>query len=495
MQDRILTFDTAEGQSCDVRNFVTSGLLVDGQWKDAASGRRFEVVDPATCEAFTDVAEAGVEDVDAAVAAARAAAPGWAGTSPTDRGTLLSRWADLVLQYVEDLAPVEARDVGKPLSGARTNIYIAHSIISYNAGLADKITGATLPSRTTDRFGLTVREPLGVCAVVLPWNVPALLMAANVAPALAAGNTVVLKPSENAPLSPLALAALAQEAGLPDGVLNVVVGGPQAGAALSSHRDIDHISFVGSTATGRLILAAAAQSLIPAKVELGGKSPNVVFADADLDEAIPTIAWSFTDNSGQNCYAGSRLLVEDSIADEVTERLVAELATKRLGPWDEDLDLGPLVNGSQASRVRSYIDSASGSGARLLTARSDAEGWYVPPALFDQVGDDAPIVREEVFGPVATIQRFSGVEDAVRRVNDTPYGLLTSVWTNDISRALRVMEDVHSGQVSINEFSNSAIIGFPFNMAKESGFSHGGGYNALNEYTREKAVTIRLLDR
>lgn len=473
-----------------------SGLLIDGEWPESSDGRTVDIIDPATRGSIRTVSLAGEKEVSAAVEAAGRAAPEWAATSPSERGRILNRWADLVMENVEALAAVESQDVGKPLSDGRLNIFIAQSIIAYNAGLADKITGATLPSRLSGHVGLTVREPLGVCAVVIPWNVPALLMAANVAPALAAGNSVVLKPSESAPLAPLALAALAQEAGLPPGVLNVVVGpGRHVGNALSNHPGIDHISFVGSTTVGRSILTAAAGLVIPSKVELGGKSPNVVFADADLDEAIPVIARSFTDNSGQNCYAGSRLLVEASIGAEVRERLIAELADIRMGPWDEDPDMGPVVSEAQAKSVRGYIDDALAAGARRINPVGTDDGWYVSPALIDDVTDSMPIVREEVFGPVAVVQDFDSFDEAMARVNDTPYGLLTSIWTDDLSRALRAMEKVRSGQVSINEFANSAIIGFPFNMAKESGFSHGGGYGAMHEYTREKAVSIRLFDR
>lgn len=474
----------------------SSGLLVGGEWVEPRSGATLDVLDPATHEVIRTVGAAGPAEVEAALAAARKAAPGWAATSPSDRGAVLRRWADLIMANLEELAALEARDVGKPLTDGRTNIFIAHSIISYAAGAADRVHGVTLPVRQSDHMGFTLREPRGVCAVVIPWNVPAVLAAANVAPALAAGNAVVLKPSEHAPLVALGLAVLAEEAGLPPGSLNVVVGlGPEAGAALSGSPEIDHISFVGSTATGRAILAAAARNLVPAKVELGGKSPNVVFADADLDAAIPVIARSFTDNAGQNCYAGSRLLVEDAIADEVRERLVAALAEVRIGSWSDDLDMGPLVTAGQAQRVRGYIDGAVAAGARRLTPGGDEDGWYVTPALFDSVDDDMAIVREEVFGPVAVLQTFTGLDDAVERVNATPFGLLTSIWTNDVSRALAATARVRSGQVSVNEFANSAVIGFPFNMTKDSGFSHGGGYDALLEYTQEKAVSIRLLDR
>jgi aldehyde dehydrogenase (NAD+) len=474
-----------------------ASLLVDGEWTPARNKGELAVVDPATHEPIQSVALAEAQDVDDAVAAARRAFPAWAATNPSERGALLHRWAELIMAHVEDLAAIEARDVGKPLSGGRMNMYITHGIIDYFAGAADKLTGVTLPTRTPDYLGYTVPEPYGVCAVVIPWNVPAVLTAANVAPALAAGNTVVLKPSEIAPLAPFALAELARRAGFPPGVLNVVAGlGPDAGAALSGHRDIDHISFVGSTVTGRAIMTAAARNLVPVKLELGGKSPNVLFADADLDVAIPAIVGSITENAGQNCYAGSRLVVEDTVHDEVVERLAAAMAQIRMGAWDADLDMGPLVSAQQFDRVRGYLEQAPASGARLVTGgAATGDGWYVQPTVYDQVHGCMPIAREEIFGPVLAVQTFSGTAQAVEIMNDTDFGLLACIWTNDISRALRLAKTVRSGQVAINQFHDAGVIGFPFNMQKDSGFSRGGGYGALREYTQEKAIAVRLLER
>ncbi|MEU8800701.1 aldehyde dehydrogenase family protein [Spirillospora sp. NPDC048819] len=474
--------------------------LVDGAWVPARDQGELPVLDPANSKVIQQIARAGQADVDDAVAAARRAFPGWAATSPAERGALLGRWAALVMERVEDLARYEARDVGKPLSGGRMNAFIAHGIIEYFAGAADKLTGVTLPTRTPDYLGFTIPEPFGVCAVTLPWNVPMLLSAANVAPALAAGNTVVLKPSEIAPLGPLALAELAREAGLPPGVFNVVTGlGAEAGVALTSHPDVDHISFVGSTATGRAVMRAAAENLVPVKLELGGKSPNVVFADADLDVAIPAIVGSITENAGQNCYAGSRLLVEESIRAEVTERVVAGMRAVRLGTWDQDLDMGPLVSREQYERVLGFLEGAPGEGARVVTGGAKAEvpgdGWFVAPTVLDGVDSGMRVVREEVFGPVLTVQGFSGTGRAVEMMNDTDFGLLACIWTDDVSRALRVAKDVRSGQVAVNQFHDAGVIGFPFNMQKDSGFSAGGGYAALREYTQEKAVAVRLLDR
>jgi aldehyde dehydrogenase (NAD+) len=476
--------------------FPAAQHLIDGDWKSARDGGELPVVDPATREAFTSVARAAADDVADAVAAARRAQPAWAAMNASERGALLHRWADLVIANVEELAAVEARDVGKPLSGGRMNMYIAHGIIEYFSGAADKLTGVTLPTRSPDYLGYTIPEPYGVCAVVIPWNVPAVLTAANVAPALAAGNTVVLKPSEVAPLAPFALVELARRAGFPPGALNVIAGGPDAGAALTGHPGIDHISFVGSTATGRSVMSAAARNLVPVKLELGGKSPNVVFADADLDTAIPAIVASITENAGQNCYAGSRLVVESSIHDEVVERVAAQMADVRTGPWDADLDMGPLVNEAQFRRVSEFLEQAPRDGARVVLGGTPAEdGWYVRPTLYDKVDGGMRVVREEVFGPVLAVQTFRDTAEATALMNGTDFGLLACIWTNDLSRALRLAKDVRSGQVAVNQFHDAGVIGFPFNMQKDSGFSRGGGYNALREYTQEKAVAVRLLER
>ncbi|CAB4901644.1 unannotated protein [freshwater metagenome] len=503
LRETVLTCETLDADDQGMTTTASVDLpdgqqYIDGTWSPAREGGRLELTDPATGSPLTTVARGTAADVDAAVAAARRAAPGWAATSASERGALLGRWSRLVLEDVERLAALEARDVGKPLSGGRTNVYIAAGIVEYFAGAADKLTGVTLPTRTPDFHGYTLLQPLGVCAVITPWNVPAVLTAANAAPALAAGNTVVLKPSEVAPLVVLALVELAERAGLPPGVLNLVTGlGADAGAALSGHRGVDHISFVGSTTTGRAIMRAAADNLVPVKLELGGKSPNILFADADLDTAIPAIVASITENAGQNCYAGSRLVVQESVADEVRERVVAAMRAVRVGGWDEDLDMGPLVSSLQRDRVLDFLAEVPSTGARVLTgggAVPDRDGgWFVQPTVVDGVTADHRIVREEVFGPVLAVQTFRDDAEALALADGTDFGLLSCIWTSDVSRALRIAAQVRSGQVSVNQFADAGVIGFPFNMRKDSGFSRGGGHQAMREYTSEKGVAVRLL--
>ena len=476
---------------------IRPGTYLEGEWR--TTGEHLPVIDPATGEQWSTVDLAGADEVDAAVAAARAAAPGWAATSPSERGAILNKWSALIFQNLELLAALEARNVGKPLSGGRLNAIIAGSIIQYAAGAADRPIGVTLPTRSPDFVGYTRREPFGVSAIVLPWNVPAVLAAANLAPSLGAGNAVVLKPSEVAPLVTLAMVELAAEAGVPPGVLNVITGyGPTVGAPLVAHRGVDHVTFVGSTVTGASIMRAAADHLVPVKMELGGKSPNVLFADADLDAAIPAIVQGITENAGQNCNAGSRLLVQDTIADEAIDRVVAGMEAVRVGAWSDDLDMGPLVSSRQYERVMGILDRARDSGAKTILgggrpAGVGAEGNFVAPTVVTGFETGAPVAGEEIFGPVLTIERFAQDDDAIELANNTDFGLLACVWTSDVSRALRVANALVAGQVTVNQYSDAGVIGMPFNMAKASGFSSGNGYNSIEAFTREKAVAIKLL--
>ena len=472
-----------------------SGTYIDGAWSGA--GESFTLIDPAKGTEYATVLGSRPQDVDKAVQAARKTFPAWSKMSPSDRGLILSKWADLVFANLEKLAEIEARNVGKPLSGGRLNLQIAGSVLRYNGGAADKLLGSTLPVRSDEFFGYTVREPYGVCGLILPWNVPALLTASNLAPALAAGNTVVLKPSEVAPLISHALVELGEQAGLPPGVLNVLTGtGADLGAALVGHPDINHVGFVGSVATGRLVMKAAAENLVPVKLELGGKSPNIVFSDANLDIAIPSIVRGITENAGQNCNAGSRVLVDRSIADEVRDRITAEMSVVRIGSWDEDLDMGPLVNETQFNRVSSLVDAAKADGADVLFGGGRVgerdTGYFLQPTVLGVADSSAAVVHQEIFGPVLTVETFGSYDEAVTLANATEFGLLACIWTQDISNALRMSRDVVSGQISVNQFGDAGVIGRPFNVAKKSGFSSGRGYRGLYEFTREKAVAIKF---
>lgn len=507
MQDGILTKEINRAENERVNSSETApapapptgdhpGTFISGEWLDR--GTALPSIDPATGDTYGHVLSSKVDDVDLAVAEARRAARQWSRTSPSERGAILGRWAQLIFRDQHRLAAIEARNVGKPLSAGLLNVQIAGSIMQYTAGGADKLTGATLPVRQPDYFGFTRREPHGVCAIVLPWNVPAVLCAANLAPALAAGNTVILKPSEVAPLVIYALAELGQEAGLPPGVLGVLTGvGADVGAALVSHRGVNHISFVGSVPTGRLVMQAAAQNLTPLKVELGGKSPNIVFADADLDAAVPAIVRSITENAGQNCNAGSRLLVHADVEDEVRTRVVDSMSAIRTGAWHEDLDMGPLVSRPQHDRVSELINSSLGNGVDLILGGSRPAshdgGHFLSPTVLAVSDRNAPIVSQEIFGPVLTVETFTDEADALALANGTDFGLLACLWTNDISKALRMSADIEAGQISVNQFSDAGVIGLPFNMYKHSGFSSGNGYRGLYEFTREKAVSVKLL--
>jgi aldehyde dehydrogenase (NAD+) len=468
--------------------------LIGGQ--RLRSKHTIDVVDPATAEAFAEVAEALPEHVDLAVAAARAAQPAWAKTSASERGAVLWRWADLVERDAAWLAALEARDVGKPLADAVRNVHIVLGKLRYYAGAADKSTGVTLPSADSNHLGYTLLEPRGVCAMIMAWNVPTLFAAGGVAPAIAAGNTVVYKPSELAPLAPLAFFQLGVEAGIPPGVVNVLVGGPEVGRALAGNSGLDHLGFVGSTATGKDVLAAAAANIVPVKVELGGKSPSVVLDDANLQSTAPAVARAVVDNAGQNCNAMSRVIVQRRIASDLVEAMAAELQSVTVGAWDEDVDMGPLVTARQRQRVLGYIDGGKAAGARLVVGGAAPpkrpQGYFVEPTLFEGVTPGMAIARDEIFGPVLAVQVVDDDEAAAAAANATRFGLAASVWTEDLSRAHRMVARLDAGQVSVNELGNSAIIGLPFESRKDSGYHKAVGYEAMLEYQRVKSVTVSL---
>ena len=472
-------------------------LLLDGQCGPATEGGTIDVIDPATRQVIQRIARGTKPDVDQAIESAYKTFKEWSRVSPTERGRILNRWSVLIGERREELAELEARDVGKPLKDARGMMFGVAGSFQYYAGAADKLTGVTLPSSSPDYIGYTLREPLGVCAVIIPWNVPSILMANRVAPALATGNTVVLKPPEDAPLSCMRIAELGLEAGLPGGALNVVTGyGEEAGAALSSHAGIHHMSFTGSPETGTLVMAACAKNLVPVQMELGGKTPNIVLEDANLERAIPILVNSIVFNTGQACYAGSRLMVSDKRKDEVVEAMSKKMGEVTIGPWNEDKDIGPLINEQQFNRVMGYMEIGKQEGAELRLGGGQPkderlhQGFFVEPTLFDEVKPDMRIAQEEIFGPVLSVLKFHDDEEAIRVANDNPYGLMASIWTSNLGRAHRLIHGVEAGQIKVNQFAGGGVIGLPFAPYKRSGFIHGGGYSGMLEYTKEKAVSI-----
>jgi aldehyde dehydrogenase (NAD+) len=474
---------------------MQTDLVIAGRPVQAASGQRFATLDPATEEPIAEVARGGAEDIDAAVRAAHAALHGdWSQITPAARGRVLLRLADLVAAHKEELAALETADVGKPLKEARGDVDGVVSTLIYNAGAADKMEGATIPLGPSV-VDFTLMEPLGVTAHIVPWNYPLGMAARSLAPALAAGCTAVLKPAEQTPLTALRFAELALEAGLPQGVLNVVTGyGEEAGAPLVRHPLVRGVTFTGSVPTGRAIMAMAAERTIPVVLELGGKNAVLVFADADLDRLVADVVEGAFENAGQICSSSSKLLVEASIADEVAERLAARAARITVGPGRDDPDLGPVVSDEQHARILGFIAEAK-SEARLVHggARPEAlpRGYFLTPTIFDRVPPEARIAREEVFGPVVTITPFTAEDEAVAIANGTGYGLVAGVYTSDISRALRLAKALEAGSVWINGW----FIGgqqAPTGGIKDSGVGRERGLPGVRNYLQIKNVGIRL---
>ncbi len=474
-------------------------LLIGGEWRDAASGRTFATIDPATEEPLAEVAEAAEPDVDVAVRAARKAfeeGP-WRRMSGAERGALLWRLADLLQQNAQEIAEIESLDAGKPISDTtRVDLPLAIATYRYFAGWADKIEGETIPSRF-HTFNYTIREPLGVVACIVPWNYPLLLASYKVAPALACGNAVVLKPATQTPLSALRLGELALEAGLPPGVLNVIPGpGRTCGEALAGHGGVDKVALTGSTATGSRVMAAAARNCTKVQLELGGKSPNVVFADADLDEAAKGATFGIFTNKGEICTAGSRLFVESKIHDELLAKVVERAEKLKQGDTlDPKTRLGPQVSREQRDTVLRYIEIGKKEGARLVTGGGPPEdlkrGYFVRPTVFAGVSNEMTIAREEIFGPVLSVIRFDDFDELIRKANETIYGLAAGVWTRDIRKAHRAARLLEAGTVWVNTY-NLYDPSTPFGGFKRSGFGRELGSAAIDEYTHRKSVWIDL---
>jgi len=475
----------------------TGKLFIDNRFVDAVSGKTFETIDPGTEEVLTSVAEGDKADIDKAVAAARRAfeAGAWPKMSARERGRVLLRVADLIMKNKDELARLESLDNGKPIGEtSAVDIPQAAEVFAYYGGWADKVYGQTIPVGNSF-FTYTLREPHGVCGQIIPWNFPLLMAAWKLAPALACGNTSVLKPAEQTPLTALRLAELLQEADLPPGVVNVVTGfGPTAGAALAEHRDVDKIAFTGSTEVGRIIQRAAAGNLKSVSLELGGKSPNIVFADADLGEAVKGAITGIFFNQGEVCCAGSRLFVEESAHDEFVSRLAEHARTIRVGdPLDPATQMGAQVSEEQFTKILGYIEAGKSGGATVVTggARAKDKGYFLQPTIFTGVSADMKIAKEEIFGPVVSTLTFRDFDEVIAAGNATNYGLAAAVWTRDLSKAHRAARALRAGTVWVNTY-NTFDTGVPFGGYKESGIGRELGSQALDLYTQTKAVWVAL---
>jgi aldehyde dehydrogenase (NAD+) len=474
-------------------------ILIDNKWVESVSGKRFPTINPATGEKIADIAEADEADVNLAVKAAKRAFDSrspWRRMAAAERGKLLNRLADLIEKHADDLAKLEALDNGKPYKVARAaDLALTIACYRYYAGWADKIQGKTIPI-AGDYFCYTRHEPVGVVGQIIPWNFPLLMQAWKLGPALAAGNTVVMKPAEQTPLTALRVGELIIEAGFPAGVVNLLPGyGPTAGGAIARHMDVDKVAFTGSTEVGHLIMEAAAKTnLKRVTLELGGKSPNIIFADADMDAAVEGSHFALFFNQGQCCCAGSRAFVEEKVYDEFVERSVARARKRTVGdPFSPNTEQGPQVNDEQFDKVMSYIESGKQQGAKLMCGgeRVGDRGYFVAPTVFADVQDNMKIAEEEIFGPVMSIIKFRDVDDLVERANKTMYGLAAGVWTRDISKAHSIANAVRAGTVWVNCYDVFDAAA-PFGGFKQSGIGRELGEYGLQQYTEIKTVTVKL---
>jgi aldehyde dehydrogenase (NAD+) len=494
-----MTSSTTAHPTAGTGDLIEAKQLIGGQWVDAVAGETFETVNPYLGRAWARVPYARAADVDAAVRAAQAALDGpWASMTASQRGRVISRFGDLIGEHAEELAVAETTDNGKLLREMRGQVAGLPDWYWYFAGMADKIEGATIPSPKSNFFTYTQFEPVGVVGAILPWNSPLLLLTFKLAPALAAGCTMVVKPAEQTPMSVLKIAELADEAGLPPGVLNVVTGDAEAGRALASHPGVSKVAFTGSTASGISVMKSAADHLAKVTLELGGKSPNIVFADADLEAAANGVIAGIFAATGQTCVAGSRVLAQREIHDELVRRVVERARTIKLGnPLEADTEMGPVAFQEQLDKILSYVDIGRAEGAHVAVGgerKRDpqyGDGFFMEPTVFTAVSNQMRIAQEEIFGPVLSVIPFDDEDEAVAIGNATEYGLGSGVWTRDVMRAHRVAHRLKAGTVWVNAY-RMLTYNVPFGGYKSSGIGRENGMDAVREYLETKSVWIEL---
>ncbi|MBL4952773.1 aldehyde dehydrogenase family protein [Neobacillus sp. OS1-32] len=475
------------------------GCYIDGEWVVPKKARLIEVKNPGDGSILAYVPRGDREEIDLAVKAAKKAfhSKEWQTFSSYHRGKLLYQAAEIIRENKQELTKLETLDVGKPLSQSAVDVEIAARYFEYYAGIADKILGETIPVEP-GIIDYTVREPIGIVGHIIPWNYPLQIAARSISVSIATGNAAVLKPAEDTPLTTLKLVEVIEPLGLPKGILNVVTGyGHEAGAALSAHPEINHITFTGSVETGKKVMESAAQNIVPVTLELGGKSPNIVFADCNEEQALKWVLKSIIQNAGQTCSAGSRLVIEKSIKEKFVRKLAAAMEKLSIGPGMDDHDLGPVLSKKQFDRIQGFIDLAKQDGIRIVTGgerqlvEGCEQGYYLQPTILDDVPVSHDLAQEEIFGPVLTVTTFETEEEAIEMANGTPYGLVAGIWTENVGVAHRVASGLQCGQVFINHYGAGGGIAQPFGGYKKSGFGREKGLEALQNYTQVKNVALK----